>query len=94
VWTWCFSAAVTAAALGFSTLIVLDMVRPQRTITGRVQSVGDPGDVRTDASYMVVVDGESYALRRGDLQKLQVGERIRAEMGAVFNFLQRVEPAP
>jgi hypothetical protein len=94
VWTWCFSLAVIGAALGFSALIVLDAVRPPRTITGTVQSMGDAGDAGNDASYTVVVNGRTYALRRADLQKLQVGERIRAEAGAVFNFLQRVEPLP
>ena len=94
IWTWCFSVAVIGAALGFSTLIALDAFTPPRTVTGTVQAVGDAADTHNDASSTVVVNGRTYALRRGDLEKLQVGERIRGQAGAVFDFLQRVEPLP
>ena len=88
------SALVVGGALGFCALVVLDATRPPRAITGTVESVGDPGESRGLASDVVVIDGRTYGVRRRDLEKLQVGEKVRGQTGALFDFLQRVDAAP
>ena len=94
IWAWCFSVLIVGGALGFSALVVLDVTRPARAVTGTVQSVGDLAEPRGLASDVVVIDGRPYGVRRADLQKLQVGEHIRGQAGALFDFLQRVETLP
>jgi len=91
IWVWLVTLCGAAAALGFVSMIVADLVAPPRTITGTVQSLGDVTDRKTVPVYSVVVSGTTYGIRRTDYQKLQIGERIRGQAGAAFNFLQRVE---
>jgi len=91
IWVWVVTVCGAAAAFGFASMIVADLVAPPRTITGTVQSLGDVTDRKTVPAYRVVVSGTSYGIRRTDYEKLQIGERIRGQAGATFNFLQRVE---
>jgi hypothetical protein len=91
VWVWLVTLVVAIAAVGFGAMIVTDLVAPPRMITGMIQSLGDPADRKNVPAYRVVVNGTTYWVRQTDYQKLQVGERIRAQAGATFNFLQRVE---
>jgi hypothetical protein len=91
VWVWLVTLCGAAAAFGFAAMIVADLVEPPRTITGTVQSLGDATDRKTVPAYSVVVSGTRYGIRRTDYEKLQIGERIRGQAGATFNFLQRVE---
>jgi hypothetical protein len=91
IWVWLVTLCGAAAACGFAAMIVADLVEPPRTITGTVQSLGDTTDRKTVSAYRVVIGGTSYGIRRTDYEKLQIGERIRGQAGATFNFLQRVE---
>jgi hypothetical protein len=91
IWVWVVTVCGAAVACGFAAMIVADLVEPPRTITGTVQSLGDVTDRNTSPAYSVVVSGTTYGIRRTDYQKLQIGERIRGQAGATFNFLQRVE---
>jgi hypothetical protein len=91
VWVWLVTLAVGIAAGGFGAMIVADLVEPPRTITGMIQSLGDFRDRKNAPAYSVVVNGTTYWVRQTDYGKLQVGERIRGQAGAAFNFLRRVE---
>jgi hypothetical protein len=93
VWVSLVTVAVVTAALGIAALITTDLVGRPRTITGTVQSLGTVADRKVPA-YKVVVDGTTYWARRADHEKLQVGERIRGQAGASFNFLRRIDPSP
>jgi len=94
VWVSLVTAVVVTAALGIAALITADLLGRPRTISGTVQSLGDATDRMKVPAYKVVVDGTTYWARRGDCEKLQVGERIRGQAGASFNFLRRVEVLP
>ncbi len=94
VWVSLVTVAVVSVALGFGALITTDLVGRPRTITGVVQSLGTVADRTQVPTYKVVVDGTTYWARRADHEKLQVGERIRGQAGARFNFLRRVDPLP
>jgi len=91
IWVWLVTLCGGAAAVGFAAMIVMDLVEPPRTITGTVQSLGDSTDRKSVPVYKVVVGGATYGVRQADYEKLQVGERVRGQAGATFNFLQRVE---
>ena len=91
IWVWLVTLCGAAAAFGFTAMIVMDLVGPPRTITGTVQSLGDSTDRKSVPAYKVVVGGTTYGVRQTDYEKLQVGERVRGQAGATFNFLQRVE---
>ena len=94
VWVSLVTIVVIAAALGFAALVTTDLLGRPRTITGTVQSLGTDTDRKTVPAYKVVVDGTTYWARRADHEKLQVGERIRGQAGASFNFLRRIDPLP
>jgi glucan phosphoethanolaminetransferase (alkaline phosphatase superfamily) len=91
VWVWLVTLVVAIAAVGFVAMIVMDLVAPPRMITGMIQSLGDSAERKNVPAYRVVVNGTAYWVRQTDYQKLQVGERIRGQAGATFNFLQRIE---
>jgi NO-binding membrane sensor protein with MHYT domain len=91
VWVWLVTLVVAIAAVGFGAMIVTDLVEPPRTITGMIQSLGDFKDRKNVPAYKVVVNGTTYWAKKTDYEKLQVGERIRGQAGATFNFLERVE---
>ncbi len=94
VWVWVATIAVMSAGLGYAALIVTDLFGPPKTVTGAVQSLGTFGDPKSGSAYQVVVNGSSYWVKAADYGKLQIGQRIRGQAGAAFNFLQRVEVLP
>jgi hypothetical protein len=93
-WVSLVTVLVIVAALGFVALITTDLVGRPRTIAGTVQSLGGATDRKNVPTYSIVVNGTTYWLRRTDYEKLQIGERIRGQAGAAFNFLRRVEVLP
>lgn len=94
VWVSLVTVVVVTAGLGFAALITMDLVGRPRTITGTVQSLGNATDQKKAPAYKLVIDGTTYWARRADYEKLQIGERIRGQAGATFNFLRRVEVLP
>jgi hypothetical protein len=97
-WVSLVTVMVVTAALGFSALVARDLLGRPRTITGTVQSLGNAVERAADRkklpAYKVVVNGTTYWARRADYERLQVGERIRGQAGASFNFLRRVDVLP
>lgn len=94
IWLSLVTVLVVVAAIGFVALITMDLFGRPRTVTGTVQSLAGAADRKNVPTYSIVVDGTTYGLRRSDYEKLQIGERIRGQAGAAFNFLRRVEVFP
>ena len=91
VWVWAVTVGVITLAVGCAAVVAIDRFMPPRIITGTVQALGDGPDRRNVLAYTVVLEGGTYWVRRGDYDKLQIGERIRGQAGAALNFLDHIE---